>query len=187
MKKPTYVNLSGMSALVADGSEGFISIIAGMLREFGVSPVQRAVTGERALQMLNSQQIDLAFIDCFLPGIDGFALTRELRSKAGANQMITVMIMTGHAQHSNVIRARDEGANMVIAKPISAMGLYDRLAWASENPRDFVICDAYIGPDRRHKIEGYPGGGRREMDVKVAVDEQKKPDLSQSEIDTNSN
>ena len=64
-------------------------------------------------------------------------------------------MMTNDAREATIKRARDSGANMVIAKPISPASLYDRLAWIAFNPRKFVDTATYFGPDRRFKIEGY--------------------------------
>lgn len=74
---------------------------------------------------------------------------------------------------------------MVIAKPISPASLYDRLAWIAFNPRKFVDTATYFGPDRRFKIEGYPGGvGRREGDKVVEVAAESGPALAQDDIDS---
>jgi hypothetical protein len=73
---------------------------------------------------------------------------------------------------------------MVIAKPISPANLYDRLAWIALTPRQFVDAPTYFGPDRRFKIEGYPGGvGRRKGDKDLAIAEESGPALAQNDID----
>ena len=66
-------------------------------------------------------------------------------------------MLTSHARAQNVERARDCGANLVLAKPISPKMIYDRLLWIAEDPRPFVLTRSYIGPDRRFK-EGPPLG-----------------------------
>ena len=94
-------------------------------------------------------------------------------------------MMTNDAREATIKRARDSGANMVIAKPISPASLYDRLAWIASNPRKFVDTATYFGPDRRFKIEGYPGGvGRREGDKVVEVAAESGPALAQDDIDS---
>jgi hypothetical protein len=73
---------------------------------------------------------------------------------------------------------------MVVAKPMSPASLYDRLAWVAFNPRQFVDSETYFGPDRRFKIEGYPGGvGRRKGDKVAEVAEEVGPALAQDDID----
>jgi two-component system chemotaxis response regulator CheY len=93
--------------------------------------------------------------------------------------------MTSDTREAAIKTARDVGANMVVAKPMSPASLYDRLAWVAFNPRQFVDSETYFGPDRRFKIEGYPGGvGRRKGDKVVEVAEEVGPALAQDDIDS---
>ena len=58
------------------------------------------------------------------------------------------------------------------------------LAWIALTPRQFVDSPNYFGPDRRFKIEGYPGGvGRRKTDKPIDVAEESGPALGQDDID----
>ncbi len=43
---------------------------------------------------------------------------------------------------------------MIITKPLSPKGLYDRLVWVAFDTRAFVESKTYYRPDRRFKIEG---------------------------------
>ena len=95
-----------------------------------------------------------------------------------------ILIMTSDGREKTIKLARDAGANMVIAKPMSPASLYDRLAWIAFNPRQFVDTASYFGPDRRFKIEGYPGGvGRRKGDQAVEIAAEVGPALAQDDID----
>jgi len=182
-RKKKSANFNGMTALIADSSENFVKILTGMLVEFRLSQILTAQDGEEATRIMNGKQVDIAFLDCVLTGLDGFAITQNVRSKGGPNQMIPILILTSHTQLENVTRARDCGANMVLAKPISAGGLFDRLFWAAENPREFVTSENYFGPDRRFKIEGYPDGVARRASDNIEIGTQTEPTLSQDEID----
>jgi hypothetical protein len=87
-------------------------------------------------------------------------------------------MMSADTRETTVKRARDAGANMVIAKPMSPANLYDRLAWIALTPRKFVDAPNYFGPDRRFKIEGPPGGvGRRKADKPLEVPPEAVPGL----------
>ena len=81
--------------------------------------------------------------------------------------------------------ARDVGANFVVAKPLSAAVLLQRVLWVGRDRRPFVNAENYVGPDRRFKFEGPPPGteGRRESDLRQPIGAATEPNLSQEEVD----
>ena len=94
------------------------------------------------------------------------------------NRTIPILLMSSDTRETAIKQARDAGANMVIAKPISPASLYDRLAWIALTPRQFVDAPTYF------KIEGYPNGiGRRKGDTALDVAEESGPAMAQDDID----
>ena len=180
------INLRDLVILVADPSSYMSMLIHSMLRGFGSNKVLEARSSTNVLQVLTNQKIDILICDSRLPPHGGLPLTRAIRRKQdNANRTIPILIMTSDGRETTVKLARDAGANMVIAKPMSPGSLYDRLAWIAFNPRQFVDTPTYFGPDRRFKIEGYPGGvGRRKGDKAVEIGEEAGPALAQGDIDS---
>ncbi len=159
------INIKGLVFLVADANPYFSRIIVGLLRSFGATAVTEVRNSFDAIQMLNSQKIDILLCDDKLPPHGGLQVTHAIRRKRdNENRTIPILIMSGETRESLVKIARDAGANMVLAKPVSASSLYDRLAWIAFTPRQFVDTPSYYGPDRRFKNEPYPGVGRRKTD-----------------------
>ena len=77
--------------------------------------------------------------DMRFPPHGGLALTRAIRNKTdNENRTIPILMMASDSRETTIKQARDAGANMVIAKPISPANLYDRLTWIAFNPRKFV-------------------------------------------------
>jgi two-component system, chemotaxis family, chemotaxis protein CheY len=181
-----YINLRDLVILVADPSSYMSMLIHIMLRGFGSNKVLEARSSTNVLQVLTNQKIDIMICDSRLPPHGGLPLTRAIRRKQdNANRTIPILVMTSDGREKTVKLARDAGANMVIAKPMSPGSLYDRLAWIAFNPRQFVDTPTYFGPDRRFKIEGYPGGvGRRKGDKAVEIGEEAGPPLAQGDIDS---
>jgi two-component system, chemotaxis family, chemotaxis protein CheY len=179
------INLRDLVILVADPSSYMSMLIHSMLRGFGSNKVLEARSSTNVFQVLTNQKIDILICDARLPPHGGLPLTRAIRRKQdNANRTIPILIMTGDGREASVKLARDAGANMVIAKPMSPATLYDRLAWIAFNPRQFVDTPTYFGPDRRFKIEGYPNGsGRRKGDKAVEIGEEAGPALAQGDID----
>jgi two-component system, chemotaxis family, chemotaxis protein CheY len=180
------INLRDLVILVADPSSYMSMLIHSMLRGFGSNKVLETRSSTGVLQILTNQKIDILICDSRLPPHGGLPLTRAIRRKQdNANRTIPILVMTSDGRETTVKLARDAGANMVIAKPMSPGSLYDRLAWIAFNPRQFVDTPTYFGPDRRFKIEGYPNGiGRRKGDKAVEIAEEAGPALAQGDIDS---
>jgi two-component system chemotaxis response regulator CheY len=184
MKNPT-VNLRDLVILVADPNAYARRITNGILRGFGANKVLEVEQALSLFQVLSSQKIDILLCDTRLPPHGGLMLTRTIRRNANnENRTIPILLMSSDTGESTIKNARDAGANIVVAKPMSPKSLYDRLAWIAFNPRPFIDTATYFGPDRRFKIEGYPGGvGRRKGDKQVEVAEEVGPGLAQDDID----
>ena len=75
-------------------------------------------------------------------------------------------MITGHTERHRVEAARDAGVTEFLAKPITAQGLFKRIAEIVERPRAYVRCADYFGPDRRRRAdERYAGPWRRHEDL----------------------
>jgi len=135
---------------------------------------------------LSSQKVDILLCDARLPPHGGLVITRTIRRNAdNVNRTMPILLMSSDTRETTIKSARDAGANMVIAKPMSPKSLYDRLAWIAFSARNFIDTETYFGPDRRFKIEGYPGGvGRRKGDKVVEVGQEVGPALAQDDIDS---
>ena len=179
------MNLRDLVILVADQSSYMSMLIHSMLRGFGSNKVLEVRDTLSVFQALTGQKIDILICDARLPPHGGLPLTQTIRSKTdNEHRTIPILIMASDSRESTIKQARDAGANMVIAKPISPSSLYDRLSWVAFHPRKFVDTQTYFGPDRRFKIEGYPGGvGRRRGDNVIEVAEESGPALAQNDID----
>jgi two-component system chemotaxis response regulator CheY len=180
------INLRDLIILIADSSSYVRMISHSMLRGFGANKVLEVGQTTGLLQTLSSQKIDILLCDARLPPHGGLVLTRTIRRNAdNVNRTMPILLMSSDTRETTIKSARDAGANMVIAKPMSPKNLYDRLAWIAFSSRNFVDTETYFGPDRRFKIEGFPGGvGRRKGDGVVEVGQEAGPALAQDDIDS---
>ena len=180
------INLRDLVILIADPSPYLCMLTHGILRGFGANKVMEVKNSLGVLEILVGQKIDILLCDARLPPHGGLALTRAIRrNPENENRTVPILIMTSDTREAAIATARDVGANMVVAKPLSPAGLYDRLAWVAFNPRQFIDCETYFGPDRRFKIEGYPNGvGRRKGDKAIEVAAEVGPALAQNDIDS---
>jgi two-component system chemotaxis response regulator CheY len=185
MDKPT-INLRDLVILVAEPNAYLRRVMHGMLRGFGANKLLEVDNSISLFQALSGQKIDILLCDARLSPHKGLDVVRTIRRNGqNQNRTLPIMLLSADTNEATVKRARDAGTNMVIAKPMSPASLYDRLSWIAFNPRPFVDTATYFGPDRRFKIEGYPGGvGRRKGDKVEEVAAEAGPALAQNDIDS---
>ena len=80
--------------------------------------VIEADTGEEGLKKAFQEKPDLAILDVMLPGIDGFQVCAQLRSK---NQKIGIIILTAKGQDIDKIMGLEYGADDYIIKPFNPL------------------------------------------------------------------
>lgn len=103
------------------------------IREFVVINLKRAGyevieagSGEDALRLYDEQNgnVDVALLDIMLPGIDGFAVCRELRER---NDSIGIIILTARTQEMEKVGGLMMGADDYVTKPFSPSELVARV------------------------------------------------------------
>lgn len=180
------VNLRDLVILVADPNAYLRRVTHGMLRGFGANKLIEVDNSMDLVQALSGQKVDVLLCDMRLTPQNGLEMIKNIRrNPQSSHRTIPIMLLSSDTSEKMVKHARDVGANMVIAKPMSPASLYDRLRWIAFNPRPFVDAESYFGPDRRFKIEGYPNGvGRRKGDKAEAIAAEVGPALAQDDIDS---
>ena len=97
-----------------------------------------------------------------MPGMDGLTLAKTLRDPLKSpNPLIPIILMSASISKKVLFKARDAGVNEMLAKPLKAKLVFDRLFEIIERPRKFVVAPAYVGPDRRRRAGGFDGADRR--------------------------
>jgi DNA-binding response OmpR family regulator len=148
--------------------------------------LRRCASSKDAEIALSNNEIDLAFVDTMIADGSGFDWVRQFRQDAPEpHRFVPVIMLAGHTGMSRVEKARDCGANFIVAKPVAPPVLLDRIMWVARSDRTFIYTDTYAGPDRRFKFEGPPAGikGRRSTDLSGKLGASDEPNLSQTEID----
>src|SRR5687767_13129096 len=122
------INLAASAVLIADQNVFQLMLMQGMLRAFGAKQVLEAKDSAAVHRILGARKIDVLICDAKLPPHGGLALTRLIRLHVeNEHRTIPIFIMTSDTREATIKAARDAGANMVIAKPMSPASLYDRL------------------------------------------------------------
>jgi DNA-binding response OmpR family regulator len=111
--------------LVADDDEDILQLLTFLLESARYDVVQ-ARDGEEALRLALDLVPSLAVLDAMMPGLDGFEVTRRLRSE-GSTRHMPVILLTARAQASDVSRGIAAGADDYVKKPFDARDLKDRV------------------------------------------------------------
>ena len=179
------LNLERIEFVLVDDNQTVLDIMGHILTGFGVRTSHKFQTVKEAKALLNRTTVDFVLVDGHMPDEDGFELLRWLRREStNSNRYVPAVLVTGDTNDSTVRRARDVGANFLVAKPLSPSVLLQRIFWIARSDRLFIECDSYSGPDRRFKRSGPPVGtnGRRADDLSGQLGNATEPNLSQDEI-----
>ncbi len=96
--------------------------------------VETAADGAAALAAVRRRRPDLVVSDVMMPGLDGFALLRELRGDA-ATQAIPVILLSARAGEESRDEGLKAGADDYLVKPFTARELLARVAARLEASR----------------------------------------------------
>jgi DNA-binding response OmpR family regulator len=161
-----WINLERAQLLLLDDHATGINIMTQIVTAFGVKRFYKCVSMEEAKEIVGTEEIHLIFVNANLKESPAYDFISWLRAaNLQPNSFTPVVLVTGHTQRSNIERARDCGANIVLAKPVSPTSTLERITLIAREKRPFVSCSTYIGPDRRFHDIGPPNGrGRRHND-----------------------
>jgi putative two-component system response regulator len=115
--------------LIADDSDDHIRFVKRVLAADGYCCTSVS-NGVDAFDACAAGQIDVALLDVQMPGSDGLATCRRLKS-APHTQLIPVLIMTGDSDARAHLDALEAGADDFLPKPLSLPELRARLRSAS--------------------------------------------------------
>ena len=116
----------GARILLVDDNAINLEIASVILRRAGLTVVS-ASSGHDALEILHREDFDGVLMDCQMPGLDGYATTRALRTLPRW-QALPVIAMTANALVADRERALASGMNDHVAKPIDVVALFSALA-----------------------------------------------------------
>lgn len=155
-------DLSKLGLLMVEDSAHMRALVRRLLDAYGLTRIEEASDGHDAFDVLDRTSVDIALIDYQMAPMDGIEFTRQLRGdRMSPAPYLPIIMMTGYTEKHRVIEARDAGVTELIAKPVSALGLYNRLIAVIERPRPFVRAPGFFGPDRRRRQLPLKGPDRR--------------------------
>jgi len=108
---------STLSVLVVDDSEANRDIMDHMLEFHGHRP-DLASSGEQALDLCARKPYDLIFMDCFMPGLDGYKTAQMIRSRFPDSGK-KIIGMSARLGEQELRLCLDAGMDDLLAKPFT--------------------------------------------------------------------
>ena len=110
--------------LAVDDSPDNLFLIEAILAEEGYEVACKS-NGSSALAFIETDPPDLVLLDVMMPGIDGYEVTRRIRTNPYL-PFIPILLITAH-DHSSVVEGLDAGADDFIRKPVEVDELLARV------------------------------------------------------------
>jgi adenylate cyclase len=114
-----------ITILAVDDQPANLRLLDAVLSPRGYRVI-RATSGEQALELLPSSDVDLVLLDIVMPGIDGYEVCRRIRSAPETAFLPVVMITASGNQEKT--RAIEAGADDFVSKPFDQSELLARVA-----------------------------------------------------------
>ena len=179
------LNLRNATVLVVDDNPMSLELLTQILGGFRVQKLKSCLSAMDAQRLIIAEEFDLLLIDGEMAGQSGIEFTRFIRSRVNeSNFTVPIMIVSAFATFKTVQYARDNGANMVVSKPVSPAILLSRIELIARSKRPFVISDTYCGPDRRFKRGLAPDGMEERRADALALTAAPEREMSQDELDS---
>ena len=103
--------------LVVDDEEDILELVRFALSREGFT-ILCAASGEEAWDLLKTQRVHLLVLDLMLPGMDGLALARRIKSEP-STQAVPIVMLSAKGEEADIVTGLELGADDYVTKPFS--------------------------------------------------------------------
>ncbi len=121
----TEVTRKGALVLLVDDEDQLRRVMRDLLERQGYTVVE-ARDGAEALDEVDRHGPDIVILDLNLPGVDGYSVLSQLRSRQSTRQL-PIIVLTAKGDEDNEVRVLELGADDFLTKPFRAKALAARL------------------------------------------------------------
>jgi DNA-binding NtrC family response regulator len=106
--------VNGLNVLFVDDEVDFLETLLKRMKKRDVN-VTGVESGEKALELLDRDPVDVLVLDVRMPGMDGIQTLREIKKRY---PLVEVIMLTGHASLEVAIEGMELGAFDYLMKPV---------------------------------------------------------------------
>ena len=111
------------TVLIVDDDESVQTMLYKVIRSNGLN-AEIASGGEEALKLASRHHFDLILLDVNMPGMDGFQVVQQLRSR---DIRTPIIIVSGRQEDYDTLYGLDIGADDYVTKPFNPIVLGDKV------------------------------------------------------------
>ncbi|MBP7339496.1 response regulator [Niveispirillum sp.] len=130
-----FTSFNRMNALIVEDQAFIRTVVTRILKQLEFNQIWEADDGTGGLTLALERKPDIVICDIEMAPMDGLTFLQQLRQKEELGRRTPVIFLTNHAQKDMVLKARDLGVNAFIAKPVTVLGLREKLAVLLSNRR----------------------------------------------------
>ncbi len=119
--------LTSQRVLAVDDDEAVLGTVERILTRHGITEVYTTTDPRRVLPMFREVTPDLVMLDLKMPGLDGFAVLRQLTARLAEGEFLPILIVSGEVGVENKQKALALGASDFVQKPFDAAELLLRV------------------------------------------------------------
>jgi PAS domain S-box-containing protein len=138
--------------LLAEDNEMNQQVALGNLRKLGYH-ADVAANGIEVLNALQGKRYEIVLMDCQMPGLDGYEVTREIRRRERSGHRTWIIAMTANAMVGDREKCLTAGMDDYISKPLSRAELRAALERGTAKPVNPLDSDDAL-PDLKEVTEG---------------------------------
>lgn len=149
--------------LIVDDIPENVESIAGMIEKYHFD-VKKALSGDEAIQLVDSFEPNIILLDLMMPGTNGWDVIEYVRSKYEKEKMI-IIVTSLLSNHDNIDECYEMGVNDYICKPILEHRLVNSLETYSQLVADDDEIETYRAEAQHH--QGGPSDDALDAPAKV--------------------
>ncbi|MHB1168523.1 MAG: HD domain-containing phosphohydrolase [Longimicrobiales bacterium] len=120
-------DLASARVLIVDDEESVISVTERVLSRQGITNIRTTTDPRRVLPMFREIAPDLVLLDLHMPGLDGFAVLRQLKARVPEGEFLPILVVSGDLTTEAKQRALSFGASDFVQKPFDVAELQLRV------------------------------------------------------------